>query len=215
MITTAAVEIADTEGLSGVSMGSVASQVGVATMALYRYVGNKEGLLTAMVDSVIPAPPEPEGMSWRDYLATWTRANRDFLLDRPWVLSIDRVTPPMGPRRMCWLDRALAALAGTTLDEGEKVNAVIALTGYALTDATLVHGMRIGDRGLDDAEIKGAADYGDVLAEVLDPESYPALSAAVRSGVFRGAEGWTEDADFLFGLHLLLDGIEALIARRT
>jgi AcrR family transcriptional regulator len=214
-ITAAAIEIADTEGLTGVSMGSVAARVGVATMALYRYVGSKEELLIAMVDAATPAPPELGDLSWREYLARWTRANRDFLLDRPWLLSVDHLSPPAGPQSMRWLDRALAALAGTTLDEGEKFNVATTLTGYALTDATFVHRISFGDRHLDDAGVTGATDYGDMLAEVLDPEGYPALSAAVGSGIFRGADGWTDDADFRFGLDLLLDGVEALIARRS
>ncbi|MFI7453175.1 TetR/AcrR family transcriptional regulator [Nonomuraea sp. NPDC049714] len=218
-IVSAAIELADTEGLAGVSMGSVAARVGVATMALYRYVGSKDELLTVMADSAVPAPPERGELPWRDYLALWTRANRDFLLERPWLLSLDRMTPPVGPRRMLWLDRALDALAGTALDEGEKVRAATALTGYALSDATLAHGMSAHGMnaeagGPDEGGIGGAAEYGEVLAEVLDPLSYPALSAAVHSGVFRGAEGWVEDADFVFGLNLLLDGIEALNARR-
>ncbi|MCC5576223.1 TetR/AcrR family transcriptional regulator C-terminal domain-containing protein [Microtetraspora sp. AC03309] len=214
-ITTAAIEIADAEGLAGVSMSSVAAQVGVAPMALYRYVGSKDELLTAMADSAVPPPPERGTLTWRDYLATWTRANRDFLLSRPWLLSVQALTPPMGPRRLYWLDRALDALGDTTLEDGEKFNAATALTGYALTDATLVHTMNAAGQKPDATGITGAADYGEVLAEVLDPQTYPALSAMMRSGLLRESEGWTEDADFLFGLNLLLDGIEALIARRA
>ncbi|GAA3130980.1 hypothetical protein GCM10010466_22020 [Planomonospora alba] len=116
---------------------------------------------------------------------------------------------------MRWLDRGLAALADTGLDAGERINAVTTLNGYALADTALVYGMSSGNRHFEEAGITGAADYGEVLAEVLDPQDYPALSAAVRSGAFRGAEGWTEDADFRFGLDLLLDGIEAMIARRA
>ncbi|WP_406673121.1 hypothetical protein WBK31_23145 [Nonomuraea sp. N2-4H] len=37
----------------------------------------------------------------------------------------------------------------------------------------------------------------------------------MRSGVMRGATGWIDDADFTFGLDLLLDGLEQLIARRS
>lgn len=37
----------------------------------------------------------------------------------------------------------------------------------------------------------------------------------MRSGPLKQSEGWTEDADFRSGLDLLLDGIEALIARRA
>lgn len=214
-ITAAAIEIADADGLAGVSMAAVASRVGVAATALYRYVGSKEDLLTSMADSVAPAPPEPAGMLWRDYLALWTKAQRDLVLEHPWLLSITRFAPPLGPRRLLWLDRALAVLAGTGLEDGEKINVAGALSGYALTDAALTHAAGTGFPELDESGIEGAADYGEVLAGVLDPETYPALSAAVRSGALRGAAGWVDDDDFRFGLGLLLDGIERLIARRA
>ncbi|GAA5072924.1 AcrR family transcriptional regulator [Thermocatellispora tengchongensis] len=214
-ITSAAIEIADTEGLAGVSMAAVAAQVGVAPMALYRYVGSKDELLIAMGDAAIPDPPEIGELSWREYLGLWTRANRDFLISRPWLLSVIRLAPPLGPASMRWLDRALAALAGTALDEGEKVNVATTLTGYALTDATLVAGLVLGGPALDEAGVISAGDYGDMLGQVIDPEGYPALTTAVRAGAFAGGEGWVEDADFRFGLDLLLDGVEALIRRRT
>ncbi|GAA1870672.1 TetR/AcrR family transcriptional regulator [Actinomadura bangladeshensis] len=213
-ITTAAIEIADDEGLAGVSMAGVASRVGVATTALYRYVGSKEDLLTAMTDAVAAAPPDLRGLPWRDYLALWCRAQRDAVLEHTWLLSIDRLVPPLGPRRLLWLDRALASLDGTGLHDGEKVNVASALAGYALTDAAIVHGVGGGDPQMEAAAITGAAGYGEMLAGLLDPETYPALSAAMRSGAMHGAEGWVDDGDFVFGLDLLLDGIEALIERR-
>jgi AcrR family transcriptional regulator len=214
-ITAAAIEIADTQGLAGVRMSSVASHLGVATMSLYRYVGSKDELLTAMVDAATPEPPELGGQSWRDYLATWTRAIRDFRLDRPWLLLIAPRTPPTGPRSLRWLDRALAALAHTGLDAGERINIATTLTGYAVSQAELAHGMSSQHETTGEAEIAGLTEYGEILAEVLDTESYPALSAVVHADGFGDAEEWIDDADFTFGLDLLLDGIEALIARRT
>ncbi|MFI6500281.1 TetR/AcrR family transcriptional regulator [Nonomuraea typhae] len=211
-ITTAAIEIADAEGLTGVSMAGVAARVGVATTALYRYVDSKEDLLIAMADAAAPDPPPPAG-HWRDYLSAWTRAQRDFLLRHNWLLSIAQLVPPLGPRRLLWLDRALAALDGTGLEDGEKINVASTLTGYALTDAALTHGA--GSPEYDEAGITGAQDYGEALTEVLDPATYPALSSAVRNGALTGAVGWVDDADFRFGLDLLLDGIEQLIARRS
>lgn len=153
-------------------------------------------------------PPEPEGTFAR------TRLTRDVLLSRPWLLDLRQSTPPMGPRRLLWLDRALDALSGTGLDDGEKFNAATVLTGYALTDATLAHSLGAGGEELT-AGTKGATEYGEILAEVLDPATYPALSAMMRSGLLRNSTDWTEDADFRFGLDLLLDGIEALITRRA
>lgn len=214
-ITDAAIEIADAEGLAGVSMAAVASRVGVAATALYRYVDSKEDLLTAMTDGIVPRPPEPKGTPWRDYLALWTRIQRDLLLEHAWLLSVVRLVPPLGPQRLLWFDRALTALEGTGLGPGEKVNVVTSLTGYALTDATLTYGLGVGDPQMESASLFGAADYGEMLIGLVDPETYPSLSAVMHDGAMHGAEGWVEDADFVFGLDLLLDGVEALIRRRA
>jgi AcrR family transcriptional regulator len=214
-ITAAAIELADAEGLAGVRMSSVAARVGVATMTLYRYVGSKDGLLAAMVDAAVPEPPALTGRSWRDDLATWTRAYRDVLLERPWLLAISPRTPPTGPRGLRWLDRVLAALAGTGLDAGAQINIATTLTGYAVSQAALAHGMGGRHEPPGDDEIAGLAQYGDVLAEVLDPDTYPALSAVVRADGFGDAEEWIDDTDFAFGLDLILDGVEALIGRRV
>jgi AcrR family transcriptional regulator len=213
-VTAAAVELADAEGLAGVSMAGVAARVGVAPMALYRYVGSKDELLTLMSDAAAPPPPERGTLPWRAYLATWTRANRDLLLARPWLLTLPGQVPPIGPRRLAWLEAALAALGETPLDGGEKFRAATTLTGYALSDATLTHAVSAANSQLAAAGIDGAAGYGELLAEVLDPMSYPVLSATLQTGVLGASEGWVEDADFTFGLDLLLDGIEVLIANR-
>lgn len=123
--------------------------------------------------------------------------------------------PPTGPRSLRWLDRALGALADTGLDGGERINLATTLSGYAVSQATLALGMSSEQKAAGDTAITGLIDYGEILGEVLDPESYPALSAVVHAGGFGDAEEWIDDADFTFGLDLLLDGIEALIARRN
>ncbi|MEV4630714.1 TetR/AcrR family transcriptional regulator [Micromonospora sp. NPDC049523] len=214
-IVEAAIGIADSEGLEGVRMSSVANRVGMATMSLYRYVGSKDELLTVMVDAAIPEPPPVDGRPWRGYLTAWTRANRDMLLERPWLLGVTNRTPPAGPRMLRWLDRALAALDDTGLSFAERINIATALTGYASSQAHLTHSMiSAAEAAAADGSIGGLADYGDILGQVLDPADYPDLTAAVRANAFGANEEWIDDADFTFGLDLLLDGIEALIARR-
>ncbi|GAB2517312.1 hypothetical protein [Nocardiopsis aegyptia] len=74
-------------------MNSVARSMGVATMSLYRYVRSKDELLVAMADAAVTAPPEPEVAGWRDHLTVRTRAHRDCLLGRPWLLHSTRASP--------------------------------------------------------------------------------------------------------------------------
>jgi AcrR family transcriptional regulator len=208
----AAIRLADRDGLEGVKMSAVAAEVGMATMSLYRYVGSKEELLIVMADAATPAPPPIDGRPWRPYLTHWTRANRDFLLDRPWLLALGQHTPPLGPRTLHWLDRALAALAGTGLGHAEGITIATTLTGYASRQAALAHAMTAAPAG---ESIAGLVEYGEILAAVLDPAQHPALAEAVRQNAFGAAEDWIDDADFAFGLGLLLDGIEALIAGKA
>ncbi|GAA3393035.1 TetR/AcrR family transcriptional regulator [Cryptosporangium minutisporangium] len=227
-IVDAAIRIADRDGLDGVTMSSVAGAVGMATMSLYRYVGSKDELLILMADAAVPEPPPLDGRDWRAYLTDWTRTTRDFLLSRPWLLALGQTTPPAGPRTLRWLDRALGALAGTGLDYGQRLNVATTLTSYASRLAAMAHALNQpdgtastagtagtdGSAGSDGGDpVGGPAGYGAMLAQLLDPDVYPALAAAVRENAFGGSAEWVEDADFTFGLGLLLDGIDALVSR--
>ncbi|MBN6051536.1 TetR/AcrR family transcriptional regulator [Nonomuraea sp. RK-328] len=210
-ITDAAIGIADAEGLTGVRMSSVAARLGVSTMSLYGYVESKDELLAAMVDAAAPDPPDPGTLSWREYLTVWTRANRDFLASHPWLLEVSPLTPPTGPRSLRWLDRSLTALTGAGLTAAEAINITTTLTAYATSSATLLAAM---SGTVDEAGPGGLAGYTALLAALVDADGYPGLAAALESGAFGAAPDWVEDADFAFGLTLLLDGIQALITRR-
>ncbi|MFB4289794.1 TetR/AcrR family transcriptional regulator [Nonomuraea sp. ATR24] len=51
LVVAAAVEIADRDGLGGVTIPKVAKSLGFTGMSLYRYVGSKDELLTLMADA--------------------------------------------------------------------------------------------------------------------------------------------------------------------
>src|SRR6187549_3710630 len=53
-----AVGIADQGGLAAVSMAAIAAELGVTSMALYRYVTSKDDLLVLMQEHGIGLPPE-------------------------------------------------------------------------------------------------------------------------------------------------------------
>jgi AcrR family transcriptional regulator len=212
-ITRAAIELADAEGLGAVSMARVASQLGNATMALYRHVRSKDELIMLMADAALTDPPDlPADEDWRADLMHWARAVLAAIRQHPWYARVPLSGPPIGPRNLAWFDRALGALANTGLDEGEKVVIVLGLL-------TIVHGeVRIStDLSTGFAEDPAAfGQYGKTLATLVDPGRFPALHKVIAAGVFT-AEGGSEpdDTSFEFALTRYLDGVAAYLDRRV
>src|ERR1700742_2125383 len=65
-IVTAAIALADAEGLASLSMQHLAERLGCAKMALYRYVPGKAELVALMLDAGLGDPPSaPPGAPGR------------------------------------------------------------------------------------------------------------------------------------------------------
>jgi AcrR family transcriptional regulator len=215
-ITRAAVEVADVDGLAAVSMARVAAHLGNAPMALYRHVKSKDELLALMADAALETPPEfPADGDWRSGLMLWSQHVLAVAQRHPWYAQLPIGAPPLGPQNLAWLDSALRALSGTGLDENDKIAVVMGLVTYVQGEIRLRSGLSAGYA--EDPEAFGRR-YGILLARLVDPRRFPALSKVVAAGVFDAddllAESDTE-ADFAFGLSLYLDGVEKYIARRT
>jgi AcrR family transcriptional regulator len=214
-IVAAAARVAAADGLPAVSMSRVADDLGVSTMSLYRYVAAKDELLALMADLTFEAAPAPRGPgeSWRDGLSRWAWTELAVYRRNPWVLRIPISGPPVTPNTIAWLERGLDCLRDTGLAEGEKLSAMLLLTGFVRSQATF-------QADIAAAQAAGAAapnpemmsSYGRLIARLTDPERFPALHAVLTAGVFdEPDEG---DDDFVFGLERVLDGIETLIEKR-
>ena len=211
-IVDAAVRVADAEGLDAVSMGRVAAELGAAPMSLYRHVSAKEELLELMVDAAwgdSPGPPAP-GEGWRAGLSRWAWAMRAAARHHPWAVRIPINGLPIMPREVAWFENALACLRDTGLTEARKASVIMLLAGYvrnlATTEADIEAAVRTS--GLDPSAWMSS--YADLLRRLTDPQRFPALTKFIASGVFDAAD--EPDDEFIFGLDLILDGVEALIA---
>ncbi|MFF0549216.1 TetR/AcrR family transcriptional regulator [Streptomyces sp. NPDC004311] len=214
-IVDAAVALAATEGMEAVSMGRVAKELGVSTMSLYRYVTAKEELYILMADAGVGTPPPPAAgpdAGWRELLSEWAYAQRAVLMANSWILRIPITAPPVSPHQLAWMERGLAALAGTALEEGEKLSTIILIGGLVRNEATMAADMT-------DAIVKSGASPDQVLGQYVRmlelltaPDSHPALTRLLGSSAFTGSG--EPDFQFRFALGRLLDGLAALIAER-
>jgi AcrR family transcriptional regulator len=208
-IVTAGIKVALTEGIGSLSMARVASELGVGTMSLYRYVAAKDELLTLMVDTALgPPPPADDGEDdWRAGLTRWAVGLRDAYRRHPWSLRVPISAPPLGPNNVAWLEHALRSLSTTPLSEQDKLSSVLLLSGFVRNDATLTADFAAGSGG--ESLVPG---YGAVLSRLIAADGFPALHRAIASGSLDDEDDI--DAEFDFGLPRILDGIDALIRRQ-
>jgi AcrR family transcriptional regulator len=208
-IAQAAIQVADAEGLAAVSMQRVAAELGFTKMAMYRYVPGKAELIALMVDTAADAPPRLDGGSgdWRAQLGQWARRLLALLQRHPWLLEATVGPRIMGPNELGWLERAVAALDGTGLDGGERMDAVVVILGHVRTIA------QQSRTATGPPQDNPEEQLGAVIAELLRTHGnrYPALTAALASAITHGSQ----DKALEFGLETIFDGLGVLIAQRS
>jgi AcrR family transcriptional regulator len=192
----AAIALADEAGLEAVSMRAVAQRLGVSAMTLYTYVPGKAELLDLMLDALwlaMPREPSPTMRSVAD-------ANRALYAAHPWAARVTTSRPPLGPGLLAKYEHELGAFEGLGFSDVDMDAGLTLLLGF-------VQGIAAQEpAGSPDAEWWEAA--GPLLAEVVDPESYPLAS---RVGTAAGeAQGGAYDADraYEFGLARIIEGLE-------
>jgi AcrR family transcriptional regulator len=125
------VYLADSDGLSGVSLSAVAARLGLTTTALYRYVDSKEALVDLMLDAAVGPPPELPDDDWRTAAEAWARALWRRYRQHPWLTDVHPIGMPRYPQRLGWIDVLLPHL-----DRGQvrsPMNTALLLDGDART----------------------------------------------------------------------------------
>jgi AcrR family transcriptional regulator len=97
-IVDAAIAIADKGGLDAVSMRTVADQVGVTPMALYRHFDGKVALLDGMVEHLVTSlRPERVSGTWDERLTALAHSYRGVAQRHPWSAQLLFSRPSVTP----------------------------------------------------------------------------------------------------------------------
>ena len=215
-VVSAALAIADQEGLEVLSMRTVAARLDTPTMTLYRHVRSKEALVWQMADAAYgEAPvPEPGGLSWRAQLEGSARTLWRLYRKHPWLAQLGSLARPLAlPNLLRHGEGTLAALASTGLSAARALDLQILLYSYGqgLAANREREVQAQVETGLSDAE------WGDAqlpaLQALADSGRYPHF-AWMLAGL---SAGYDFDLDALFetGLRSLLDGFERIVAEET
>jgi AcrR family transcriptional regulator len=198
-IAAAGVRIADAEGLEGLTMRRVASELGMATMTLYNYLPTKDHLAQLVIDELAAEyayPPELPA-DRRAAVAGLARQAREIARRHPWLARLTQLPYPPGPNGLRYLDYFLGLLGGASLDTGAKLEVIALISGFATMYGAL-------QATLDQQGVTGsqhAAMHARAFARAAESGQYPNLAAALATaGPVRG-----EDAIFESSVMHLID----------
>ncbi|MFF3573091.1 TetR/AcrR family transcriptional regulator [Nocardia jiangxiensis] len=202
-IVTAAIAIADADGLEAVSMRRVAADLGSGTASLYRSLAGRDDLIDLMIDRVRGERDLPERTGhWRADLTALAHHLRATLLRHPWLGPQIAGRPALGPNSLLEQEFALAAAAELTPDIARVTYIVDAVGAYIFgaTTRQLAEQRAHRHTGLTEDQWRHAvAPY---IRTILAAGEHPHLSRRIH----QDTDPTPEDT-FTFGLTALLDGI--------
>jgi AcrR family transcriptional regulator len=213
-IVSAAVEIADSDGLDGLSMQRLAKRLGVTPMALYRYVDTKDDLVFLAADAAAGDPPSAPGRgeSWRAATERFARGQLSTLSRHPWVARIPLGGPPLAPGQVAWMERGLECLTRAGLDPLGSLGALNLISGYVLGHFRLYQELAGADLARGTSRHEAELGYAELIQQLIDPARFPLVAAAFASAA--AMPDGDPAADFEFGLARILDGLELMRPRR-
>jgi AcrR family transcriptional regulator len=204
----AAIALADARGAQELTMRKLAQELGVEAMSLYNHVANKDDLLDGMVDIVFgeieaPAP----GKDWKAELRRRAVSTRDALNRHRWAIGEMEGRTTHGPNNLRLHDAVLGCLREAGFSVEMTVHA------YSVQDA-YIYGfvLQQSDMASETPEDFAAEaqrqmrDYAEALAD------YPHLVEVVGGHVAEA--GYDYEAEFIFGLDVVLDRLEQLLGER-
>jgi len=160
-------QLAAEHGLPAVTMRSVAERLGVTPMALYRHVGDKQGLVDGLIERLLGDIPLPDpALPWQTRLAALAQGIRAAARTHPDLFPLLFQRPAVTPAAQRPREAVYQALRDAGLAEDDVVRAERLLSTFVLGFAASEAGGRFAH--LDpDAEFRFAAQaLGDLLGRV-------------------------------------------------
>jgi TetR/AcrR family transcriptional regulator, tetracycline repressor protein len=135
----AAVTIVEAGGYEEMSIRSLAGDLGVAPMSLYRHIRDKDDLLDEVVSRLLaqawrPAASEDD---WQEWITEAATSLRQFLVTQPAALHVYLRHPVVSPAAVERMDAMMGVLRQAGLDEPAARAAYGALHTYTIGFAAL------------------------------------------------------------------------------
>lgn len=193
VIADAALRVLDAEGVAGLSMRTVAGELGIGTMSLYRYVSDRDQLEAVIVERVlggIDFKLTPR-LRWDKRIRTLLERMRATVAEHPELIPLVVSRRHMERSSLQLGEALLEALTEAGFAGRRRAVALRALLGYTIGALQFQH-------------LGPLAGPGTQQIAKLPEAQYPLLAETARS-----AQQLSAEEEFRGGLDLLLRGLGA------
>jgi AcrR family transcriptional regulator len=197
-IATAALAVIDHDGLGALSMRTVAAELGMGAMSLYRYVSGRQEIERLAVDLIFRAvdPGVPPHSPWEQQVTELAQRARTAIAAHPAVIPLLYAHHQSSPSAWRWLEAVLSALTQAGFTGPQRVIACRSLQAY------IIGAVEIESLG----PLTGA---GTAALAALPPDAHPLVAETAQD-----AFTVTPAQEFQQGLAILIDGLCATLARQ-
>ncbi len=198
----AALAMADESGIESLSMRLLGRRLGVEAMSLYNHVANKDDILDGIVDLVVEEIAIPSAATdWRYAMKERAASARLAFNNHPWASALMDSRVSSGPARLRYFDTMIGTLLGAGFSLELAAQAFSVLDCYIYGFARQRLNMGSGDENQNKKR-------AEALRGVMPDDVYPYLAQMAELTM---KKGYDEEADFEFGLNLILDGLETIL----
>jgi AcrR family transcriptional regulator len=199
----AAVSLVDEAGLGSLTMRELGQRLGVEAMSLYNHVANKDDILDGMVDLVVGEIDLPSDTAdWKEAMRRRATSAQAVFTRHPWASGLVDSRQSSGPARLRYFDWVVGTLrrAGFSLEMSARV--------FSILDS-YVYGFGRQQLNLSAGSDMSPEEMAEAFSHAIPADEYPYLREMVDYAITSVHD---DDADFEFGLSLILDGLERLLA---
>ena len=198
-------DLADRDGIDGLSMRKLGQELGVDAMALYRHVRNKDDILDGIAETIIQEiePPAPSS-DWKAALRQQIMSARQVMLRHPWAPRVIEERTAVSATMLAYIESVLAKLRGGGFSVDVAHHAIHVLGSRILG---------FNQDLFEDAASSGPGPQDDAILAGMMADRFPRITELATSVSHDGVLGACDDEfEFAFGLDLILDGLDG---RRT
>jgi AcrR family transcriptional regulator len=197
--------IADDDGIGAVTMRAVAAQLQVEAMSLYNHVKNKDAIIDGMVDLVVEEIDLPTDTDdWREAMRLRAVSAHQAFSRHPWAPALMDSRQTSGPARLRYFDWVLGTLVAAGFPLATAARCFSVLDSY-------IYGLGMQQLSVTAGEAS-PEEMAEAMLAAVPSEDYPVLRQMILMAM---DVGYDAEADFAFGLDVILDGLSRILATET